>query len=199
MLHLLHPTDPRWVATAEADLDRLLLDHAHCELKAAQSALSVVARHGAEAPEIIAPLLALAKEETDHLDQVQRRLADRRQALTPPGPDPYVGALIAAAQADRQRPDGPPWAPLLDRLLVCALIEARSCERFKLLAQHLADAELRAFYGDLMASEARHFSLFFGLAEQRFGTEDARRRLADLARHEAAIAADLPLGPTVHG
>jgi tRNA-(ms[2]io[6]A)-hydroxylase len=88
---------------------------------------------------------------------------------------------------------------LLDRLLVNALIEARSCERFKLLSERLADAELAAFYRDLMESEARHYRLFCGLSETLFGVKLARERLSELARREAKVAGKLPLGPKVHG
>jgi tRNA-(ms[2]io[6]A)-hydroxylase len=88
---------------------------------------------------------------------------------------------------------------LLDRLLVSALIEGRSCERFRLLSDHLATVDLRAFYRDLMASEARHFTLFTELAKGRFGVDDVRSRFATLAGREAAVASRLPLGPQVHG
>ena len=88
---------------------------------------------------------------------------------------------------------------LLDRLLVSALVEARSCERFKLLTERLNDASLRAFYKELMASEARHYRLFVGAAEARFGEGETRTRLSTLATREAEIVGHLPLGPTVHG
>lgn len=194
MLGLLTPTDPAWVEAAERDLDRLLSDHAHCELKAAQSALSLLARFGGEYPELQAPLVALAHEETDHFAQVTQRLTERGRTLTLPDTDEYVRQLRRAANEAR---DG--GAPaLLDRLLVSALIEARSCERFKLLSERLKDASLRAFYRDLMASEARHFALFRDLAETRFGLE-ARARLEVLSVREGRLTAQLPLGPTVHG
>lgn len=194
MLGLLTPTLPTWVEAVERDLDRLLQDHAHCELKAAQSALSLAARFGGEAPELVAPLLALAHEETQHVEMVHERLRARGGSMSLPDTDDYVVMLRKAANKD-----GGGFPPLLDRLLVSALVEARSCERFKLLSEHLADASLRAFYRDLMASEARHYVLFAGAAEKRFGENEARLRLATLATREAGIAAHLPLGPTVHG
>lgn len=194
MLGLLTPTDPRWVEAVEGELDRLLSDHAHCELKAAHSALSLVGRFGGEAPEIVAPLLALAKEETGHFDLVHRRIEGRGQVLAMPASDGYVVALRRAAREDHH--DSP---VLLDRLLISALIEGRSCERFALLARGLKDADLRAFYANLMESEARHYRLFCRLAEQRFGFDAARARLAELAKREADVVDQLPLGPTVHG
>lgn len=194
MLHLLAPTDPAWVDAVEDDLDRLLSDHAHCELKAAQSALSLLGRFAGELPEAVSDLVALAREETAHFHEVQQRLAERGKALPPPDVDGYVQALRAAARLDHR--DHP---ALLDRLLVCALIEARSCERFKLLSERLSDESLRHFYRGLMVAEARHFRLFYDLASARYGEEPTRQRLATLAEREAEVAHKLPLGPTVHG
>ena len=194
MLGLLTPTLPTWVEAVERDLDRLLQDHAHCELKAAQSALSLAARFGGEAPELVLPLLALANEETEHVAMVHERMRARGVTMSLPDRDDYVVMLRKAANED-----GGGYPPLLDRLLVSALVEARSCERFRLLAEHLSDASLRAFYADLMASEARHHRLFAGAAEERFGASEARARFATLARREGEIVRHLPLGPTVHG
>lgn len=198
MLGLLAPTDPSWVEAVERDLDRLLSDHAHCELKAAHSALSLVGRYGGEMPEMVAPLVALAHEETEHFREVEEKLRARGRALSIPASDPYVVALRKACRADASVA-GEEAPALLDRLLVSALIEARSCERFKILSEHLADASLRAFYRELMASEASHYVLFARLAEGRFGEEATRVRLRTLAEREAALASSLPLGPTVHG
>ncbi len=195
MLSLLTPTDPAWPEVAAQNLPALLSDHAHCELKAAQSALSLLARYGGEAPALIEPLTALAREEADHFAQVHEQLARHGVALSLPVSDGYVTRLAAAARSDRQA--GVP--PLLDRLLVAALIEARSCERFRLLAEYLADASLREFYRGLMASEARHFTLFSTLGAACFGVEASRTRLTVLAAREAEIVRQLPLGPQVHG
>ena len=195
MLGLLKPTDPAWAQAAEADLPGLLSDHAHCELKAAQNALSLLARFGGEAEALREPLTALAREETQHFREVDRRLRERGARLSLPGPDDYVVRLRAAVRALRD--DDHP--ALLDRLLVAALIEGRSCERFRLLSETLKDAALRGFYRDLMASEARHFALFCSLSAECFGVDDSRRRFATLVVVEAEIADRLPLGPTVHG
>lgn len=194
MLGLLQPTDPAWVQAVEGDLDGLLADHAHCELKAAQSALSLVARFGGQHPELVEPLVALAREETEHFHQVAVRLRERGAPMTVPEPDGYVQALRDAA-----KPEHPGVPRLLDRLLIGALIEARSCERFKLLGERLHSAELRSFYLELMASEARHHRLFANLAERIFGRQTAQGRLRQLADREGAIAHRLPLGPRVHG
>lgn len=193
MLGLLAPTDPTWVEAVERDLDRLLSDHAHCELKAAHSALSLVGRYAGEMPEMVAPLVALAHEETEHFREVEERIRARGGALAIPASDPYVVALKQACR------DGEDTPALLDRLLIASLIEARSCERFKVLSDHLKDASLAAFYRELMASEATHHRLFTRLAEGRFGEDATRARLRTLAEREAQLASSLPLGPTVHG
>ena len=193
MLHLLQPTPTDWVAAVREDLGGLLADHAHCELKAAQSALSLIGRFGAEDAGLIEPLAELAREETQHFRQVHERIVARGGTMTRPGKDEYVNALRARVREDHG--DAP---VLLDRLLIAALIEARSCERFKRLAEGLSDPDLADFYRALMAAEARHYTLFSGLAEERFGG-DARRRLARLAEREAEVVHHLPLGPTVHG
>lgn len=193
MLHLLQPTSPEWLDAASTDLKGLLLDHAHCELKAAQSALALVGRFGADAPVIIDPLSELAREETAHFRQVHSHIEELGAQLGKPEKDDYVGALMKAARRDE-----PKRPILLDRLIVSALIEARSCERFKILAEGLNNERLRAFYHGLMVAEARHFRLFVDLAESVFGPE-ARARLKVVAEREAEVAHQLPLGPTVHG
>ena len=195
MLGLMQPTDSRWLDAVECDLTAMLQDHAQCEIKAAHSALSLIGRFGAEFPEMVEPLLALAREESEHVGLVQERLQQHGWSLGYPTSDAYVTRLLGAAKQAKH--DGFP--PLLDRLLVAALIEGRSCERFKILAQGLRDGGLRAFYRDLMASEARHFSLFSQLAARAFGDREAKSRFETLAQREAVICRELPLGPQVHG
>ena len=194
MLGLLVPTDPTWVDAVEGDLPGLLVDHAHCELKAAHTALSLVGRYGAEVPDLVGPLLALAEEETDHVRQVEARLRERGKTMGRPRVDDYVVSLRKAAKAQ-----GGGVPAFLDRLMVSALVEARSCERFRLLSERLSDASLRGFYRELMASEATHFRLFTRLAEESFGVAEVRTRAATLASCEASIASTLPLGPSIHG
>jgi tRNA-(ms[2]io[6]A)-hydroxylase len=194
MLGLLIPTHPHWVETAAADLSALLSDHAHCEIKAAQSALSLVARYAGEMPSLVEPLTALAREESEHFRLVHEQLDRRSERLGLPASDVYVTKLIAAARKDRHD-----YPTLLDKLLVAALIEGRSCERFRLLAEHLPHADLRAFYRDLMVSEARHFTLFCTLATDAYGRDATRTRLSMLATREAEIIEHLSVGPQVHG
>ncbi len=194
MLGLLTPTDPRWVEAAEADLAGLLSDHAHCELKAAVSALSLVSRFGPAYPPLVSALSGLAEEETAHFRAVEQELGRRGARLGRADADAYVNGLWNLSKPERAS-----VPVLLDRLLVNALIEARSCERFRLLSERLKDPELCAFYRSLMASEARHYRLFCGLSEELFGVKLARERLAELGRREARIAGELALGPKVHG
>lgn len=198
MLCLTHDTDPRWAEVALADLSALLVDHAHCEMKAAANALSLAAR-GSPSPRLSRALLDLAEEELRHyralLDEIERRGI----SLGKPPVDGYAGALRQAAARSGART---PTAALADRLLVGALIEARSCERFRLLADLLAARghELAPLYEELFSSEARHYTALVELAAEVLGDEQAARaRLSEIAREEGAIAARLGTAPAVHG
>jgi tRNA-(ms[2]io[6]A)-hydroxylase len=193
MLGLLTPSDPRWIDAALSNLDAVLIDHLHCELKAASNATALVARYPMHS-RLVRELSALAQEELSHVVQVFDELARRGVRAHPPDTDPYAAALRKAATQD----GGTAESALLDRLLVGALIEARSCERFALLKEHAPTPELRAWYADLFASEARHHRLFTSLAEEVAGFETARVRLERLAQHEAEIVHRLPLVPRVH-
>lgn len=192
MLNLLVPTPVNWIEAVEQDIPGLLSDHAHCEIKAAQMALSLVGRFGKEFPALIAPLLELAREESAHASMVIRRMEGAQ--LGYPDTDEYVSRLRKKArQFEMTAP------PLLDRLLVSSLVEARSCERFKLLSEKLSSESMRVFYRDLMESEARHYRLFTELAAAAFGESISRARFKRLAEIEGEIVRYLPLGPTVHG
>lgn len=182
-------TDPRWPAAALADLDRTLGDHAHCEKKAAASALKLVADHPDRA-DLVRPLARLAQEEHQHLMAVLVELSRRGAPLPPDEGDPYAKALFAQVRPGRAR--------LLDRLLVAALIEARSCERLLLLGEALPPGRLRDLYRRLGQSEAGHERLFVDLARGTAGATEARTRLDALAEEEARIVAALPLLPRIH-
>jgi tRNA-(ms[2]io[6]A)-hydroxylase len=198
VLCLTHPTDPRWAEIALADLASTLADHAHCEMKAASNALSLATRWPATA-RVSRALAAVAEEELRHFRDVLALLEQRGVALGRPDTDAYAADLrrVASAGSDRT-----PAGSLADRLLVGALIEARSCERFRLLADALAargDA-LASFYDDLFACEARHYTTMVELAAEVRGDEAVvRGRLAELARAEGEIAARLGVRPTIHG
>lgn len=200
MLCLVKATDPAWVDVALGRLDELLIDHAHCEIKAATNALSLAAR--ATDGAMAAQLAELAEEEVRHFRQVLDELGRRGLRLGMPTPDTYASELRAIAH--KTRPGGrSPREALLDRLLIGALIEARSCERFRLLADALrarGEVTLADFYDDLFTSEARHYRVLYDLATAAVGDEPATRsRLAELATHEADLNARLGAGATVHG
>lgn len=177
MLHLAATTDRSWAERACEHLPELLLDHAHCEKKAASTAMSTLFRYQGRAA-LVAPLAALAREELDHFLSVLALLERRAIPFRELRPSRYGAALHTAVR----KPDP---EHLLDTLLVAALIEARSCERMKLLAEALPDPELAGFYRDLLASEARHFHTYLELAASVAPRDEVQARLRELARHEA--------------
>jgi tRNA-(ms[2]io[6]A)-hydroxylase len=208
MLGLKAPTDPGWVSEALRDLDAVLADHAYCEMKAASNALSLVARHSNDL-QLAITLAELAREEIEHFQRVLAVLAERRVSLRPPAVDSYAAALRRAA-ADLPRAPGEAGA-LVDRLLVGALIEARSCERFKLIADATAGGghgALHTLWNDLLAAEARHYTTFVDLAVRASGGDRQRvaARLDRLAEAEARIVSGLAVSAgegaartTIHG
>jgi len=185
------PTDPRWVTVALADLDRTLQDHAHCEKKAAASAVKLVADHP-DRPGQVRALAKLAQEELQHFLQILSELSARGLPLPPDPGDPYVQALLAQVRGGQ----GGSAARLCDRLLVCALVEARSCERLQLLADALPDPRLAGVYARLAQSEGGHELLFLDLAREVDPGADARAEV--LAAEEARIVAALPVLPRIH-
>jgi len=190
MLHLASTTGSAWLTRALAHPDEILVDHAHCEKKAASTALSLLFRYP-ECTELLAPLARLAREELRHFEQVVRELQRRGLALVRQRPSPYASELLAAV-----RPAEP--ARLVDTLLCMALIEARSCERLQLLAEATSDAALATLLAGLLTSEARHHRTYVALAEGVAPTSAVRARLDALARHEAAVLARAPDWPRLH-
>lgn len=191
MLHLHSKTPDAWGARAAAEIDTILIDHAHLEKKAASTALSLIFRYP-EHPQMLIPLSELAREELRHFELVLGHIRARGGELTRIRPSPYPGRLLEAVR------QGSPRTRLLDTLLCCALIEARSCERMQLVAQALPEGELKAMYTGLLVSEARHHMLYIDLAESIIPSAQVRARLAELADHEAAIIADPAPEPRLH-
>ena len=184
-------TDPEWVALAVERFDEVLADHAHCEKKAAANALSLLQSYP-EVPGLPAQMARLAREESAHLARVLELMEERGLSLGRDGGDRYAQGLqdlVRRNQPERR----------LDRLLVAAIIEARSCERLALLAGALPPGPLRRFYGELAQSEDGHQALFFRLAADAHGEEIARARLAVLLEAEAGLIGHRPLSPTIHG
>jgi tRNA 2-(methylsulfanyl)-N6-isopentenyladenosine37 hydroxylase len=184
------PTSGAWVEQALANMDVILLDHSHCERKAAGVALNMMFRYPAH-KRLIQQLTAIAKEELEHFEQVNQILEQRGIPLASLQPPPYGAELNK--QIRRNEPDR-----LLDSLLISGLIEARSHERLGLLAQHCPDRELADFYGSLMASEARHYGVYWVLADESFERNVVMQRLEELAAVESGILANLHPQPRIH-
>lgn len=207
MLGLKVATDPAWVARASRELDAVLVDHAHCEMKAASNALALAGRHP-ERVDLVRRLVAIAQEELSHFERVLGMLDARGLALGTPAVDRYAAELRRASAALPRQVNVGGQAhrihPLVDRLLVGALIEARSCERFRLLLGVLPEgSEIHAFYTELFADEARHHREFTDLAILVTGDEAVvRARLEELSHVEGAIVSRLAAAdvrPEIHG
>ena len=180
-------TDPRWVDIAAKNIEDILVDHAWCEQKAASTGISMII-HYPEKTRLVDELTDLVAEEWSHFERVLLELRKRGFALGRPRKDEYVVQLLAHV-----RKGGPRERQLLDQLLVSALIEARSCERFKLLWQHIADVELSKFYYELMVSEAAHFVAYVDLAKEYCDKQEVDARLQELLLIEGEIVTNLPV------
>jgi tRNA-(ms[2]io[6]A)-hydroxylase len=181
MLSLQSATSDKWLQQVDADLNSILIDHAHCEKKAAGTAMSLIVAY-VEHEELCREMAAIVNEELDHFQQVRDLLSRRGIRLRRFKPSSYgkrLHALVRRAEPDRA----------VDRLLIAGLIEARSCERFSRLADHVQDRELAEFYRSLFESEARHHSTYVRLAHDFADESRVRQRLADLSQAEAGILA----------
>ncbi len=187
---LKRPTQAAWIEQAVNNLDEVLLDHSHCERKAAGVALNMMFRYPAHGP-LLKALTAIAQEELEHFEQVNQILEKRGVKLRPLQPAPYGAGL--KSQIRRQEPER-----MLDAMLVAALIEARSHERLGLLAEHCGDPELSKFYRALMASEARHYGAYWLLATQDYDRDIVDQRLEELATAESDLLETLHFAPRVH-
>ena len=190
MLHLEGETDPRWAPNAVMHLDEVLIDHAQLEKKAASHALQLLFKYP-EHTVLLAPLSALAREELEHFELVLGLLAARGTPLKAQAPTGYQARLFELVRGGM--PD-----KRVDSLLCGALIEARSCERFRLLSEQHPDAELRQAFRSLLESEARHHSVFVRLAEMQAPREVVRARLEELAQQEVAILERVPPLARIH-
>jgi tRNA-(ms[2]io[6]A)-hydroxylase len=181
MLGLQLETDPRWVDIASKSIEEILVDHAFCEQKAATSGISLIVQFS-DKPELVDELTAIVAEEWSHFERVLGELKKRNYHLGMPRKDEYVARLMKLEQKGGSRAQ-----QLAEKLLICALIEARSCERFKLLYENLADADLKKFYYEFMVSEAGHYVTFVNLAKKYFPEDIVKKRLAELLASEAEI------------
>lgn len=187
---LQQPTSQAWIDQAIANLDIILLDHSHCERKAAGVALNLMFRYPSSA-KLVRTLTTIAQEELEHFEQVNQWLDQRGIALAPLAPPPYAAGLRAKIRP--QEPDR-----MLDSLLVSGLIEARSHERLGLLAQHCPEPDLAKFYRGLMASEARHYGIYWTLATTYFDRDVVTQRLQELAAAESELLSTLHPEPRIH-
>jgi tRNA 2-(methylsulfanyl)-N6-isopentenyladenosine37 hydroxylase len=193
ILGLQLPTDPRWVNLAEMSLEDILTDHAYCEQKAAVSCMSLIQRYS-DKDELVDELSPIVTEEWGHFRLVLHELRKRGLALGKQRKDEYVNALLAFETKGGKEEDR-----LLDKLLVCALIEARSCERFKRLSEGLDDEYLCQFYRRFMESEAGHYRTFIDLARAYIPEEKVWKRWQEWLDHEAGIMQSLtPRGDRIH-
>ncbi len=193
MLGLKLPTDPRWVRIVEKNIEEILTDHAYCEQKAASTAISLIVSFP-EYPELVEEMIALAKEEISHFKMVHDKILERGWTLGRDRKDEYVLALLKFFPKGGSR-----TTQMVHRLLYAALIEARSCERFRLLSEEIEDKELRVFYRKLMVSEANHYTMFLGFARKYGDVEEVNKKWQDLLTYEASIMKDLGKKETIHG
>lgn len=194
MLGLKLPTDPHWVNIVETNIDEILTDHAWCEQKAASNALSLIVNNP-EYTEMVTALIELAKEELAHFEQVHNLIKSRGLQLGRERKDNYVNELYKFMKKDGSRKQA-----LVDRLLFSAMIEARSCERFRVLSENIKDPELAKFYRELMISEAGHYTTFIGFARQYAGDAvNVDKRWKEWLEHEAIVIRNYGKQETIHG
>ncbi len=191
MLGLHNITSDEWIESANRDYASVLRDHAHCEKKAATMAISLLNRYP-EKSELVEQMAELAEEEIGHFRLVLKEMGLRGISFTRDPGDRYAQQLHQHVRTQE------PFR-LLDMLIVCSLIEARSCERFQLLSRSVEDKGLRAFYRSLLESEARHRTTFLSLARLYFSYDDVSKRLDELEATEASIVHGLQNEPAMHG
>ncbi len=193
MLNLKLPTDPRWVNIVEKNVDEILTDHAYCEQKAASTAISFIIGFP-DHTELVAEMSDLVIEEMSHFKMVHDIIVERGGFLGRERKDPYVHKLRFYFPKGGSRTES-----LVNRLLVAALIEGRSCERFRLLSEQLEDKKLAKFYRKLMISEAGHYTMFLNFARQYGDREIVDKKWQELLAFEAEVMKDLSTGETIHG
>lgn len=193
MLGLKLPTDPRWVNIVEKNIEEILTDHAFCEQKATSTAISLIVSFP-EYTDLVKEMIELVKEEMSHFKMVHDIILERGWTLGRDRKDDYVLQLIKFFPKGGSR-----TTQLVHRLLYAALIEARSCERFRLLSEELQDKQLAKFYKKLMISEANHYTMFLGFARQYGELNDVNTKWQELLDYEATIMKNLGKSETVHG
>ena len=193
MLGLKLPTDPRWINIVEKNIEDILTDHAYCEQKAASTAISLIVSFP-EYTDLVKEMVLLVKEEISHFKMVHDKILENGWVLGRDRKDDYVVKLVTFFPKGGSR-----TTQLVHRLLYAALIEARSCERFRLLSEALEDKELAEFYRNLMVSEANHYTMFLGFARQYGERKEVDDKWQQLLDFEAQIMKELGKYQTIHG
>ena len=193
MLGLKLATDPRWVNIAESNIEEILTDHAWCEQKAATNCITIIINNS-EKPELVSELLSIAKEEIEHFKMVHDIILQRGLEFGRERKDSYVNELVQFMKKGATRE-----VALVDRLLFSAMIEARSCERFKVLSDNIEDKDLAKFYRDLMISEAGHYTTFLGFAKKYGEGIDVDKRWKEWLEYEAKVIANYGNHESIHG
>ena len=193
MLGLKLPTDPRWADIAGKNIEDILVDHAYCEQKAASTAISLIVTYP-EYPELVTAMTALAREEMGHFKMVHDRILKMGYTMGRDRKDEYVLKLREFFPKGESR-----ITQMVHRLLIAGLIEARSCERFRLLSEELEDSELAKFYRDLMVSEANHYTMFLKFARKYGDREIVDQKWQDLLEFEAEVMKELGKSESIHG
>ncbi|MDC1403911.1 tRNA-(ms[2]io[6]A)-hydroxylase [Crocinitomicaceae bacterium] len=193
MLGLKLATDPRWVNIVESNISEILTDHAWCEQKAATNAISIIVNNS-EKPDLVSEMIKLAQEEMEHFELVHELIKERGMELGRERKDSYVNELAKFMKKDGSRDQA-----LVDRLLFSAMIEARSCERFRVLSLNIKESSLAKFYHDLMVSEAGHYTLFLKFAKQYGDAKKVEKRWQEWLDFEATIISNYGKEETIHG
>jgi tRNA-(ms[2]io[6]A)-hydroxylase len=186
-------TDPRWANIAESNIEGILSDHAWCEQKAASNAISLITSNP-DKPDLVRRLTEIAIEEMEHFQMVIDIIKERNLSLHPENKDDYVNHLYKFMKRGEGKDQS-----LVDRLLFAAMIEARSCERFKVLSENIQDQELAKFYRDLMISEAEHYTTFITFAREFGGRVDVDQRWKEWLEFEDNLIRSYGVNQTIHG
>lgn len=193
MLGLKLPTDPRWAKVAEGNLEEILTDHAWCEQKAASNAIALIINNS-ELPDLVSEMTQIAIEEMEHFDMVHKIILERGYTLGRERKDDYVNQLMKFCKKDGSRNQS-----FIDRLLFAAMIEARSCERFRVLSKNIKDKELATFYHDLMVSEANHYTIFLTFARKYTEDVDVEKRWKEWLDFEGELIKTFGDKEAIHG
>jgi tRNA-(ms[2]io[6]A)-hydroxylase len=194
ILKLQLPTDPLWVKNVvESNIEEILIDHAFCEQKAASNAITLIVQNP-NLSDLVQEMAALVQEEMDHFKRVHDIILERGYVLGRERKDNYVNELRKFMITGGSRAE-----QLVDRLLFSAMIEARSCERFKVMSEHINDGQLAKFYHELMISEATHYSTFIRLAKKYCDNIDVEKRWKEFLAYEAQVIQNYGKGETIHG